>query len=367
MSSYFSQHLDWIDIVQIIFAAASAIFMVNLLFGVLRIPGISEPIPVSHKIAVIGRPGAGKTTLITALFELIQKGMHVDNVRLHGASTINTVNKNVARLNSGMRVGPTKERDTFVFRFSYIKRRGFLKRSYDVEIADFPGEYSSRIETPNAPAIGDGKKNKLKAPEPSKQKTDPNRFDYTLFNDEFFSWIASSREYLFLIDLGAIYSNQNVKGAIADISARIRTSWQVIEDATSERGIGSIRNRDVHLVFSKTDTLLKAVAAGYSLSELVHARPSSSRSIDRARRMTIGQLRTSMRNTSKALNLATIQKVSPDFLSQIKMENEYNFSDLIDFFKKRSRKIDTIYTSMTILDKGVTRRGVREVLTAVLP
>jgi hypothetical protein len=66
--------------------------------------------------------------------------------------------------------------------------------------------------------------------------------DYTLFNREFFSWIASSKEYLFLIDITSIYSDENPKRAIADITARIKTSWQVIDDATSERGILHIRS-----------------------------------------------------------------------------------------------------------------------------
>jgi len=102
---------------------------------------VINPIPISHKIAVVGLPGAGKTTLITALFELIQRGIPVKGIRLHGANTIRAVNQNIACLNSGESIGPTKEKDTFIFRFSYLKGLR-VRRLFDVEIADFPGEFS---------------------------------------------------------------------------------------------------------------------------------------------------------------------------------------------------------------------------------
>ena len=82
---------------------------------------IINPILISHKIAVVGLAGAGKTTLITALFELIQRGIPVKGIRLHGANTIRAVNQNIACLNSGGSFGPTKEKDTFIFRFSISK------------------------------------------------------------------------------------------------------------------------------------------------------------------------------------------------------------------------------------------------------
>src|SRR3954468_23398822 len=73
---------------------------------VFRIPGLTgDPIPVSHRVAVIGLPRSGKTTLITALFELIQRGSDIPNVRLHGLNTISTVNRYIASLNAGEKIG----------------------------------------------------------------------------------------------------------------------------------------------------------------------------------------------------------------------------------------------------------------------
>jgi hypothetical protein len=179
---------------------------------------ITTPIPVSYKIAVIGLPGAGKTTLITALFELIQRGIHVDRVRLHGVDTINTINKYIARLSGHNSMGPTKEKDIFVFRFSYIKRIGFLRRLFDVEIADFPGEYSAWISsqtgtptsafatTTSASFADHDADAERRIPQIVNQESRHGAQDleHTLFNREFFSWIGSARDYLFLVDFTAV-------------------------------------------------------------------------------------------------------------------------------------------------------------------
>jgi hypothetical protein len=213
------------------------VLVFNGVARVFRIPGLTgDPIPVSHRVAVIGLPRSGKTTLITALFELIQRGSDIPNVRLHGLNTISTVNRYIASLNAGEKIGPTKEKDTFVFRFSYSKRRGLLSRLYDIEIADFPGEYSEiishnleeRTQVQRETTRRDSNESALIVAED---------LEFTLFNKEFFSWVASSREYLFLIDLAAIYSGESPRRSVADIIGRIRTSWQVIEDSATERGI----------------------------------------------------------------------------------------------------------------------------------
>ena len=82
--------------------------------------------------------------MITALFELIQRGIPVKGIRLHGANTIRAVNQNIACLNSGESIGPTKEKDTFIFGSPYLKGL-WVRRLFDVEIADFPGEFSDHI------------------------------------------------------------------------------------------------------------------------------------------------------------------------------------------------------------------------------
>jgi hypothetical protein len=327
-----------------------------------RIPGITgDPIPVSYRVAVIGLPGAGKTTLITALFELIQRGSDIPNVRLHGLNTIATVNRYIANLNAGEKIGPTKEKDTFVFRFSYTKRRRLIYRSFDIEIADFPGEFSEFIsqnldEQDKSPRKATRKDSKLLAAED---------LEFTLFNKEFFSWIASSREYLFLIDLAAIYSGENPRRSVADIIARIRTSWQVIEDSASERGIGSTRNRPVHIIFTKTDSIVPIYAAKSNLYSLLEERTSPDSEANSASGAV--DLKTEVASAGRASNLTPRRKEQQEFLNQLKSDNDYIFSDLLSFFKNRTKDVDVIYSSMVISELGGGRLGVRRILTACLP
>jgi predicted YcjX-like family ATPase len=163
--------------------------LISILVGQTNlIKNIFGTIPIAHKIAVIGLPTAGKTSLITAMFELIQKGQSKPSVRIHGTKTIALINGYIARLASGQALAPTKENDIFIFRFSYLKRRAFQTLLYDIEIADFPGEYTKHLEE-TAPTTS------------SDDILDADFANETLLNREFLSWVASSSKYLFVIDL----------------------------------------------------------------------------------------------------------------------------------------------------------------------
>jgi hypothetical protein len=315
----------------------------SLIVAVAMVRRTLEPIPISHKIAVVGLPGAGKTTLITAIFELIQRGFPVQGIRLHGTNTIRAVNQNIACLNSGERIGPTKEKETFIFRFSYLRGALWSRRLFDVEIADFPGESSERISGGETPP--------------------PVDLEYTLLDREFFSWIASSREYLFLVDLSAIYSQENVRKAIAGLTARIRASWQVIEDATSERGLGTAKNRSVRIIFTKVDCLIPSFQLGYSLSELVDF---GIEQLDE-KQSTLNKIKERISMQGDISDLSRNGQIPTDVLDKLTKENDKFFSDIIRFFFSRVRNSEVIYGSLSLQEANGGRLGVRRVLQSILP
>jgi hypothetical protein len=344
-------------------------------------------IPASHKIALIGLPGSGKTTLITAMFEMIQRGVHVQRAHLHGMQTITRVNKYIAALNSQQKIGPSREKDIFVFRFSYLKRRLMFSRLFDVEIADFPGEYSERIqerEIPDraihrryheryyVPSVDDPPTNEADYSEPApKVDSEANseiEFEYTLFNKEFFSWIGSSREFVFLVDLSVIYSAVDVRKEVADITARMRTSWQVIEDAISDRGIGSPKWRPVHLVFTKADSALIPYTKDGNLAELLNNKQGSHRGDEKADDNDANQeIKTAIKQSGATSNLIKDLEVPEQMLATLTLDNGKIFSDLISFFRNRENDFSVHYTGMKMLDSSGERYGVRGVLVACLP
>lgn len=318
--------------VLVLFARST---LINRFFGT---------IPIAHKIAVIGLPGAGKTSLIAAMFELIQRGQAKPGTRLHGAKTIARVNRYVAQLGSGLPIGPTKEGDTFVFRFSYVRKRVLDWLSYDVEIADFPGEFSNSIQS---------------APEQIGVELDDEVIAETLLNREFFSWIASAREYLFLIDVSTIYSRDNTRLAIQDLSARIRTSWQVIDDAASDRGVGSVSRRRVHLVFSKVDTLMIPTETGSQFA-LRHVKADSSAPDQ------LGELQ-SIRKDGQRSDLFPDFNLAAGVEFELRALLEHDFSDLLQFFDTRVKRLSLVYTSLRVSTGKGQRLGVGKLLAQILP
>ncbi|GAA0542491.1 hypothetical protein FHS83_000270 [Rhizomicrobium palustre] len=311
---------------------------------------LRSQIPISHKIAVIGFPGAGKTTLITALFELIQRGQHLPPVKLHGYNTIKRVNQYIAKLTSGDNVGPTTEQDTFIYRFSYSKSFFWGATTYDVELADFPGQYTDKI------AKEDGNE--------EAQREHGFELDEALFDREFFSWIASAREYLFVIDLAEIYSNQDVIRRIADTTARMRTSWHVIEDAVSERGVSDPRRRNVHIIFTKLDALLAVPMTQVDFSKLCTTDYGEDteefKKIENAK-IAIGTVGHCGVDVWK-LPFGDLPDLAP-----LQKENEENFRDLIQFFQTRTKFDGCIYSSVKLRGVDGERMGTSAILSAVLP
>jgi len=259
---------------------------------------------------------------------------------------------------SGEAIGPTSERDIFVFRFSYVRTANWLRKLliiddvYDVEIADFPGEYTDKLERGERGSAGD--------------IFDGGQIDFggALFKREFFSWIASSREYVFLIDLAQIYSSNDVRKSIAELTARIRTSWQVIEDATSDRGIGNPRKRPVHLVFTKLDALLPLSTEGFSLTQL---QASADDFPEAEQIIKVEDAKDMVRLIAQQSNLSNSRTLSQELVKRIMFENESCFSDLISFFQARVGRVDTVYSSMIIRDEAGNRLGVEKILLDILP
>jgi hypothetical protein len=159
----------------------------------------------------------------------------------------------------------------------------------------------------------------------------------------------------------------HVRAAIADITARIRTSWQVIEDAISERGLGRAQNRPAHIIFTKLDSLLPVVESKHGLSDLLDAHRRSAADPEDSGHSELTQLKQAIAISGTVNDLSVTDKIQIDALVPIEIENDKLFSDLLQFFRSRIHSVDVIYSSMRLRDEMEARLGVRMVLKAVLP
>ncbi len=342
-------------------ASALSIIVITKLF---RDTIFGLRIPRSHKIAVLGLPKAGKTTLITSMFDLIQIGEAAPNVRLHGSRTMARVARNVALLQAGRVIPPTKESDIFVFRFSY-ERRVFpvleIKTAYDVEVADFPGEYSKAISEEFRPnkKINSNKKG-LVATELTDSEDDGELavFDQSLFDQEFFSWIATSSEFIFVIDLASIYGSEDIASTIADQIARIRTSWHIIEESAFERSISRRQKREVHIVYTKIDSLMTAfsdnsfasfVDQSVGMSQNGH---SSEPEEHLSARMTVLSAGFPDERLPFLNRDPNVNEIELKILGPISSVNDSMFLDLTKFFRNRVSKVNCYYTSGAIYKRS---------------
>jgi hypothetical protein len=286
-----------------------------------------NPTPTAFRVAVIGLPRSGKTSLIASIFSFIFRNRINRSITVSGAQTIDNVNRAVALLEAGLSVGPTREGDTFVYRFRLQGTPvfSFIPRRYDVEIADFPGEYSEKLF------------------DDSRESSAQRESSMYLFNKEYYSWLLSSQVFYFVIDVGAVLCSVDVASFAANLKARIRASWQVLEETWSERGYDP-RLRRVFIVFTKADVALLApeglaLGPGDAKADIFELAFKSPKRLDH---FDMAQMHQRMRAV------------------------EAEFEDLVRYFESKRVYARTFFTSAYAFDGG-ERYGIEELLRFTLP
>lgn len=105
-----------------------------------------DGIKISLRVAVIGLPRAGKTTLISVIFDRLMSQRHARYITVNGVETVERITRYIGIVKAGISIPPTEDKDVFSFRY-FVKKPLFwvIPRRYEVEISDFPGEYSDEI------------------------------------------------------------------------------------------------------------------------------------------------------------------------------------------------------------------------------
>lgn len=199
-----------------------AVSSINILF--------SKGFKFSLRVAVIGQPRAGKTTLITVIFDRVMSGKLAKNATVSGRKTVDRITSHLLTMRSGSSVKSTEDEDIFAYRFQ-IKRR-FLRlipNQYDVEIADFPGEYSDQLSLDLA----------------SRDHSSDN-----LVSKEFFSWVLQADRYIFAIDVGEWLNDG--RDYVLKIDALLKNTVLLLKQELLDE---SVYERPVVVIFTKSDLI----------------------------------------------------------------------------------------------------------------
>jgi hypothetical protein len=186
-------------------------------------------IPQSHRVAVIGFPQAGKTSLIVSIFAFyFRHGVTGATILPRGEETIRRVNMHIAEMESGRGVSSTRDQDLFAYRAEVLRKSliPFFDSRYKLEMGDFPGEQSEDFVLSDEP---------------------------WLHNTNYFEWAMGADTFLFVIEAPKAIMNE--LDYVAAQKSAFRAAWQRIQEHHID-GARSLRRKATILVYTKADVLL---------------------------------------------------------------------------------------------------------------
>lgn len=265
-------------------------------------------LPASYRIAVVGFPRSGKTTLITAVFAyLFRNGVRGASIVPRGEETIRRINSNMEQLDLGRPIGPTKDQDVFAYRAEIKIRSSFFLRHYKLEIGDFPGE------------------NTLEFTE---------QYGEWLHDTRYFEWAISSDAFLFVVDVGSVLLDETGE-YVARQKRALRAAWQRLEEHHLDSN-SDISDKPLILVFTKADLLLNRKGP-HAIKDLAFGG--------------IPQIRTF---------------IDPMELRSETREIEAAFSELTDYFRRENRRFEVVFASV-FANVEHERLGIPEIARYIMP
>jgi Double-GTPase 2 len=265
--------------------------------------------PASHRVAILGSPQSGKTTLITAIFDfLFRYGARGGSVVPRGDETIRRLNANLRQLELKRPIVPTTDQEVFAYRAEVVARSGSFRRRYKLEIGDFPGEDTIAFA---------------------------EQYGEWLHETPYFQWAMTADAFVFVADVSSVLLDDSGEQVARQKSA-FRAAWQRLREHHLD-GPSSLSGKSLLLVFTKADLLFFTSAALGDIRDLA----TGSKSPDR-------------------------QSVNPNFVDEASQQVRDRFSDLIDYFHRESTRFGIIFTSVfaVVNDEWL---GIPELARRVLP
>lgn len=187
-----------------------------------------KKLPVSHRVAILGFPRSGKTSLIVAIFEYyFRRGALGKIIAPRGEETIRRINENINRLELRKEISPTKDQDVFAYRADIYSEKSIFSRRYKLEIGDYPGEDTVAF----AEDYGDW-----------------------LHQTPYFKWATSADAFIFVVDAEIFFCDDPKQEAARQKSA-FRAAWQRLREHHLD-GRNDLESKTLVLVFTKIDLFI---------------------------------------------------------------------------------------------------------------
>lgn len=259
---------------------------------------LNKGVNYSFRVAVIGLPRTGKTSIITVVFNRLITGKIARYISVTGAETVDRITNLMLEINNGVNLGPTNDNDVFAYRFSVTKSFP-IKRKYDVEVADFPGEYSEMLG----------------------EDLISQQENQGLFKRKFLSWVLRADRYIFTIDL-VRFRQSFIDGVsekyAANIDIKFKNAVLLLKQELLDE---DVYRRPVLVVFSKADALL--VPKEEFLGQYDQH----------------GVAKDSVVLPKKFITTIDIEKLISSY------SIEYEFSELLQFMRSNFKSVETVYHS----------------------
>ena len=265
--------------------------------------------PASHRVAILGFPQSGKTTLITAVFDfLFRYGAQGGSIVPRGDDTIRRLNDNLRCLELKRPVRPTTDQDLFAYRAEVETRPGFFQRRYKLEIGDFPGEDTVAFA---------------------------EQYGEWLHDTPYFQWAMAADAFVLVVDVSSILLDPSGEQVAREKSA-FRAAWQRLREHHLD-GKSNLSEKPLLLVFTKSDLLLM---------------PQSSPDL--------------IRDFASGTKFPDEVFLRPEDFDEKTDHIKQRFADLIAYFERESTQFKVLFLSAFVVVHG-ERLGIPELSRNILP
>ncbi|MBI4847989.1 MAG: GTPase domain-containing protein [Nitrospirae bacterium] len=320
---FFGNTIGSIDNISIIiFISSLILLMLSVVASLTQI--LNRDLPVAYRVAIVGFPKSGKTTLITSLFgEIFAQRVLGVNAIPTGQSTIERVNADLAKLAKGQNLGPTTDQDLFAYRTNIRLKTFPFWSTYKIEFGDFPGEDSSEYI---------------------------KNFGPWLHTTPFFKWMVDADAVVFVIDIGRYLDTNSRTGYVVETTAAIRAAWQNFVDY-ADSGSRLAKRKRLILAFTKADLF----DAEVDPLEQVLSNKKDERALNEAiARLGFGD------------QAPPLREINYYFLDRGRSDVKADYDDLLSFLRSQNPNFRMVFTSCFGTVKGV-RLGIAELFKMVLP